>query len=547
MSQIAKYGDYQFPSHRVTVREVMVYDSDDRTLLGTEYQISVSGWITANTPALLKAAIEDFRARASLPRRTFLLYDPSDEPNPVYRFDPAESDGAGRVDDWGPRPQDVTISEITGLRAARYSWQMGAFRRACGPNESLQGFILSVQRTYAFAVDVAGYVTRTVSGTLKVRAGGPSADSFRDKVTPGLPLRFKRVVAQFSQSPDERTLTFAITDQEEHRTLPTQIADGEATFGVKVADLGARIFYVLSGRFRGGPNTPKGVLLQKIADLVSSKFPINDPGFLFEEASIDESVYGNELAFNVVGSGVVGTVPGSGIPDFASVFGAVGREPPESNGFAFLTSPYGELPGPGHFAKVHRPAEPCGVVDETPVDGTGLVTATTDGGVQISDSGGASVPLDGVSEQHKKTPFVAFREKAEHHFDYGIAVADVKDQPGSFASGPHLVRTRGAKLVLTQSGYFTVYVKDLNDVPPVPQPVIEGRIMVATVTPSAPEQVAAGGWLRITVHWLYVVHSEFYFGTGLSPDANVHTPRDPRSPFDGLTPFVGDMPWLGIP
>jgi len=539
-----RYGSYTFPYPKVTVREQFVYDTDDRTLVGTKYQISVSGWIVAvETPNTVRAEVMTMRGALSKPWQQLTIWDTTSG-EVLYSFDPIAANGETAVDDWSPRPEDLTISEITGMKAARYSWQVDIFKKDC-PNLSTPNGILSITKTYSYSIDVSGYATRQISGTLKVRAQNAPADLYRALVTPPLPNRFRRTQQQFSQSPDCRTLTFSVVDMEEYRTLPPLVSDGEATFGVKVADLGARVFYNLQGRFKGPPSTPKTQLFTYLANLISKKFPLSDPSFLFEEASVDEAVYGNEISFHISGSGVAAPATGLSVPNYGVLFKNMLVPPPDSNDQAHLPSPYGDMPGFPHVSPLLGDYDACGTQAGEDNFIPEVVAVDRQDSPVVPEESRDEDGQGGVSEQHKKTPFISYHERVNYLIDYKVVRMDVKDKsPTLLAGGPYLISTSGPSMVITQAGYYVVYAKQASDLPNPPEPIDKfGRLLEAFIQPHSPEPVQDGQWRQYTLHWRYVIDTGSYYHGPTDVTAEIMIPQDPRMASEfAFTAF--EAPWL---
>lgn len=540
------YGSFQLTNTRTTIRQDFVYDSDERTLLGANYTIGISGIMSENSSDTFRTKLLEMRTNLSKNNQRLRLVD-AEATVTIIDLDPDAFAGESSVHDWGPQVRHLSISELAGLRSAHFTWQATAFRKDCG--ELLQGTvpgILSVMRTYSYSIDVAGYATRSVSGTLKTTRQGAPADQYRSFVDPGLPTRFRRIQQQFSQSPDGRTLTFNIVDQEVYATLPQQIADGEATWAVKIADLGARVFYVLNGRFRGGPSTPKPALFAAILALVQSRFPLADPSLIFEEASVDDAVYDNELTFSVVASGVIGTLTNQG-QIFNALFNGMLTPPPGSTGISFLAGPYGDLPGQPHIAPLFQRSDPCTVVPYKVESSPTSIEGQTAPGVEIAPSGGNdSVPQDNVSEAHLTTPFVEYHEAIGYHFDYKVSRMDRKDDGGDEAE-PTFTRSSRPSVIATQAGYLKCYAQNAFSVPPPAPPIWPSGIKrEAWVRPDVGQPVADGVWKLYTVHWRYVLEWKYYVGANAPGDGFVEWPTEPRLGPGGTAQgdMSGKAPWL---
>lgn len=545
-ASLVQYGGFTFERTRVSVQEDFLYDTDERTLLGTSYSISVSGIVSADSTDSFRTKLRDMRAALSKNGQRFLLHD-SEQNVTILDLDPTSGQGDAAVHDWGPHVHGFTFSELAGLRSAHYSWRATAFRKDCSPIQQGVAGILSISRTYSYSIDVAGYATRSLSGTLKCTRQASPADQYRSMVDPGLPTRFRRIQQQFSQSPDARTLTFNVVDQEVYATLPQQIADGEATWGVKVADLGARVFYVLNGRFRGGPTTPKGALFGAVLALVQSRFPLADPSLLFEEASVDDAVFDNEISFSILASGVIGTLTNQ-TQIFNALFKGMMTPPPGSSGLAFLPSPYGDLPGTPHIARMSNLSDACSSQSQEIASSPLSVEPSRGDGMGIPGTGGGgdSVPQDGVSQAHLTTPFAEYTERIGYHFDYKVSRMDRKDD-GVTTPEPEFSQSCRPSVTAVQSGYMKVYAKSALEVPAPPSPIWpSGVLRDAWVEPDCGQPVADGVWRLFTVHWRYVSEWKGYVGQDAPGDGFVGFPVEPRLGPGNVDQgsLAGKAPWL---
>lgn len=543
-----EYGTLKLTDHKVTIRQDFVYDSDERTQLGTTYTVTVSGIISRTSTDTFRVYLLQLREQLSKNAQRLRVFD-AEFGVTILDLDPAATAGETAVHDYGPRVTQFQISELAGLRSAHFFWQATAFRKDCGSslNGNVSG-ILSIQRTYSYSLDVAGYATRAVSGTLKVTKQAGCADRYRAQVEPGCPTRFRRIQRQFSTSPDGRTLTFNIVDQEVYATLPTQIADGEATWAIRIADLGARVFYVLNGRFRGGPTTPKAALFGHLLALIQSRFPMTDPSLIFEEASVDDAVYDNEITFSIVASGVIASA-GSGTQIFNSVFAGMMKPPPASNGISFLPGPYGDLPGTPHIAPLFPLGDACSfefpAIPSSPVS----IQSVQADGVYVNSGGGwaENVSQDNVSAQHLTTPFVEFVERIGYHFDYKVSRMDRKSSSAVPSPDPEFTRSSLPSVIATQTGYMKVMAKSATDLPACPEPIWpSGVLRESFISPDVGDPVADGIWKRFTVHWRYVIEWKSYVSSQAPGDAFVAFPVEPRIGKGKISQgsYAGRMPWL---
>lgn len=541
MSRTITYDGMEFTFTKMNVRETLLYDTDDRTLLGTRYEFNIGGYLIGDDGIVEDFAdkMRDFRRTVMKPRKEFIVRDSG---STFFRYDPESEHG------WGPKPQSVYFTEFAAMKAVRFQWSLQVFVRECANVDLTHtSGIIGLTKTYSFSVDIAGLTTRSINGTLKTTSTDGPADKYRFLMIPPLPRNYRRIQQQFSQSSDMRTVTFNIVDQEVIRTLPTNIAEGEATWSVRLGDFGFRVYYTLTGRFRGSRNTPKTQLMGRIAELSDARFPINEPDLIFEDVSVDDAIYDNELSFNIVASGVVG-INRAGNPDLNSVFRRMSLSPPSSDGNAFLAGPYGDVPSSGSRAKEVPIRDFC--AGTTPLPDTNIVEV---GGAVLREEAPIQ-PLDfidtvergGVSFEHVSTPYVAFHERIAYEYDNNIVVFE----PEMEGEHPIFQQTSEPGLIITQSGYQAVYSTSGANVPQVPQPrIADATLLHMSVTPQNPEPVTAGGVALYTTHWVYVMrhNSAVLNTTELSERMKYPLDRRTSEPEDLVLFKPDELGFTGLP
>jgi hypothetical protein len=308
-----QYGTYSFPFCSLHVAAATVYAEDKMTKEETSYTFSVSGYLTGTTETDFNNQLTAMKCQLNTPRKAFQVRWSPDGISweNLYDYDPVNEDVA-----WGPQPGELTLEKFSGGKAALYRWTCSVrvaecYNNSCAPYNRPTN-VLSIVRRYRHSVDENGLTTRTVSGKLTVSsssvANNAPADSYRLLVVPALPVNFKRTQQDLDQSADGRELTFSFTDVEALWTLPQPISKGQASWSVRVSDMGARIDYVLSGRFEAPATVSKATIVDRIALLAANRFPIaSGGGLIFESRDLTEEVYANSVSFHLTAWGLAGS------------------------------------------------------------------------------------------------------------------------------------------------------------------------------------------------------------------------------------------------
>jgi hypothetical protein len=570
--QTITYNGYEFTYNRLSLEEETVYADDDFTQVGTRYTFHVSGHVVAETVADMREKITCMRARLHVPRKNFKVQWTPEGGGGSETFWTFGDDGARATDndDWGPRPGTLNLEQFAGGRAAVYSWSVSVTAKECADscliNTTTPNSIRSISRTYEHSIDANGFTTRTIRGTLTVgsmaSSVGRSADFYRYFVTPKVPINFRRVGQSFVQSPDGRRLDFSFTDAEMMWTLPDPVTEGTAEFMVHMADFGAIVSYRLSGKFAAPASVTKTTILQKIFDLINAKFPLNQQSFVFEDKEFSEDVYGNSIAFSISATSSVGGAP-NGTPDYAAALNPLTIAPPNSDGRSHRTDAYGgdDAISSGIVARAAKPYDACSPTTTNPppetlqgssAQGDGI-TVTTRRPVATNPGPGSYQP-SGISNDHQRNPIVAFHEVYSYEVDNHIVVFPVKAKATNVA--PRSQQTAAPTLTVIQAGYLRQYAKSVNDLAPIPKPVIAStaRILSAYLSPASPVPVGDGSWNLYSIEWRYVLSFGKAMASEKLADAELQFPKDlRRSQTSGegipqsIVPSLVRLPTAGTP
>lgn len=535
-TSVIEYNAFEFPYTQLSVSEETVYAEDNITQIGTQYEFSVSGWLTANDHAEMQANIWEMRCKLRERGKSLRIgWGPDNDPGATAFW---TFDGGTDTNDYGPHPGQLTIDRFSGGLAAAYQWSIRTFAKECfseacvltGAPSSTP--ILSVTRSWQHSVDASGLCVRTCSGVLRIKGSlttGRTADDYRDRCVPSLPTNYRRVSQNFSVSPNGLELQFSVTDQEMVYTLPQPITDGEASFMVRITDMGLMAQMQLSGYFEAPPDTPKATIIAKIGNLAAAYFPLSTPGLVFESRELRSEIYGrNRVDFSIAATAAAGSAVSS-TPNFTIGLNELMQSPPESNGNA--------LPVGGYGLSTTAIRAPVPTLDYDACTGSNPTTPTTPTGSSETpvSSGGSPYPTQSpgtasnsdVSVEHQAAPWVAYHERISYEFDNGI----VYFTPKETGVPPMRQQARIPTVKVIQAGYAVKFGKALDDRPKAPTPMYTDTpgftVLNASVDGSNPEPVGDGSWNRFTIHWRYIMQVDRAFTEG-PVEMEPKFPADPR-------------------
>jgi len=546
-----------FPFTQMSIAQVPVWAADGATQIGTAYTFNISGWIVETGQEALFTTMQKMRCNLTMPRKRFVVIwqDEGGLYRTFYEFDASEDRYKGDIAQ-GPKPGPLVFDAIIAGRAVPYHWSITAqvkecFTEACAAAPQKQLDILSLTRSFDHAVDADGLTTRTTTGTLVVpatvtRSKLHPADAYRAFVAPPLPANFKRESQVYNQSEDGRTLNFTIVDVEQVWTLPDPITGGQVNFTINQADDAeggalAKTYYTLAGYFQAPRTVPKLTILQKIFNLFFAKMPQGGiEAFLLVRHEITEDVYGNKIAFLFHGWGPSGEMPGPQ-PFLYSGLKQINLAPPDSNGNAAMVQPYGGITdqGSGVVGARFDTYDACARRITYAPGAASQVTNTNRGEGRAGSAAGAGrgTANAGISADHKKAPYVTYRETVEFLLDNGMVVMDPKKKNVS----PIVQQARAPALHVVQVGYAVRAGKSNADAPVPPSPIVQGTMLQASITPSNTPPIAGGQWRVYTLHWRYVMRYARIMSDALLSDT-IKWPADPR--FPGNKPNEGAVKQL---
>lgn len=216
-----------------------VYAPDGISHETTKHTISGTALINSNvSDAAFQADLESARQRLTRPMGKLAIAI-----NGVTLID-TTGDSSG-IDEMNGPKAIFKITEILGSRTALVSFQIDWWEYEKLSSETKTD-VLSHRWIQTWKYDEMGLATRTVAGTLRVRAnadapagtapavgdptGGNNPDYYRLVVVPDLPEGFRRVRQEFATDESGNQLIYTIEDREYPRGFPSHAKAGDANF-----------------------------------------------------------------------------------------------------------------------------------------------------------------------------------------------------------------------------------------------------------------------------------------------------------------------------
>lgn len=196
-------------------------DSSGRVTKFIEHKIEIESWLSNNEQGV-GDDLEDMQMRLTQPSGELKYMEAG--------YGDLHVNGTSKVTDcdWGPKPSILSFKPLGGGNGAFITWAVTTRVPMC--NDARYQGIRELNYTVSWDIDENGVTTRTISGHIEIALnrskGEPrvvkgSAEQYREKVRPDVPLGFQRMGGgKFTLSEDRTRLEFIFVDKQIVRPLP---------------------------------------------------------------------------------------------------------------------------------------------------------------------------------------------------------------------------------------------------------------------------------------------------------------------------------------
>ena len=262
---VFSYNGFTFNgSTKSKVRSTFIYDSADRTVKATVYNIWARTIVYNNgqsTDIPMLAAQQQLSKAGQQ-----LVYN--GQGNGGFTINVA---GVRDVM-WGPKPRVFNFESIGSAQAYAFEWECEVAIPACA-NAVYQFAPMAFNFSVDVMVDGDGYTTRTIKGELEIpmtRLNGGAAlldcaDNYWTQVCPAVTYGFKRTEQPRTISEDKRTVRFSVTDEQiPGGGYPPGCTDFEGTHGITLYQPPGTSLYLstISASYTVAPGAPRAMAAQ---------------------------------------------------------------------------------------------------------------------------------------------------------------------------------------------------------------------------------------------------------------------------------------------
>lgn len=299
MSTIAVYNGVTFTNVLTrSFRQEPVYDELSKTdLLYTKFTIGLEGIVHAHlgAPQIIFAtaaanAIQmqrDVRNRLMVNRKGFTM-----QVGGVTLI--ACGPGTAQADmDNGPKPVSFEVLSIVGSESFKCLFTIELAVLECDAVSQAGGRVLSNRWSMEDEIDENWFVSRRITGQLRVSSVSVSPQTFRNLVIPALAQGFKMQSMRFASTPDGLTLNYAIEHRSQHAAPPAPGLTWECrhTETIGSEDNPQVCWSELQMKLTGQPGEDKQKLLQACMLVVQQKLKtlqVANGGFFPSIAVVDQ-------------------------------------------------------------------------------------------------------------------------------------------------------------------------------------------------------------------------------------------------------------------
>ena len=214
-----RYNGHDFTSYAetVSISGTPVYDQAGRTVVYTQWSITIKDRMAVLAGTSLDATIQQVKNRLMVPGGEFIYTN--------HGFGSLEINTAGSdAKDvmWGPKPRSFSYRMLGRDLAGEITWSVEVCLPQCAtPQYELH--LMEACYSVSWSTDASGYTQRSITGYIKIpqtrasvdtRTLASSADEYRERIVPEVPHGFRRDSSSFTLDESKCRLNFTFSDSE---------------------------------------------------------------------------------------------------------------------------------------------------------------------------------------------------------------------------------------------------------------------------------------------------------------------------------------------
>lgn len=301
------YNGYQFDgASHITIRCEPVYDDAQRTVIYHRYIINVKAVVADSGGTGLSLA--GIRYRLTKAGAALVVYNKG-----FYNLYANYSSPDGFINDvaFGPKPKILSWTPIGSVYACEIEWECETCIAYCSVPKYYAG-ILAFNYQITYALDYRGLTVRTIAGYYEIAMTRTAytipntADSYRNLVSPAIPVRFQRTTQTYNLSLDKRRMDFNIVDTEipSNNPYPNGVVKIDARHRVAwTRNKAATLRNVITVDIEMAPDQPMlnayaafAAIVKKRVDIAKAAY---SQGVILDEVTAEESLFDRKCSFSV--------------------------------------------------------------------------------------------------------------------------------------------------------------------------------------------------------------------------------------------------------
>lgn len=319
MATIVTYNDVIL--RNVTTREwtqEIVYDPSNTDAIAQKFRLTFEAIVHGSAPTLLgaygseqhqggisaKEVYQTISRRLWEPRHTLIVYVGADSISPsserlleVHPYNPNDSTSQVEMDVAnGPRPISVKITHIASDRVFRVEFTIECSIVLCrsGIKPAAAGHVLNNRWKLEEVMDDKFFTTRIISGRLRLASGLVPGHMMKYLIVPPLEAGFRREALRYVVTEDGLDCEYEVRDRQVHTAAPWPAVDIQGTHTESTND-GVTFMAEMSVRLEGSPEADKGLLIQRLVQIVDSRLKVTSyegqtPPYFIRQAAIVEHI-----------------------------------------------------------------------------------------------------------------------------------------------------------------------------------------------------------------------------------------------------------------